>query len=103
MASDDYEDLVQAIEDAVLTSPGAMSVEDRRQIFDGENLAGLEPYLEKLRKHAYKIVDGDVEALREAGRSEDEIFEITLSGALGAGLSRWRTAMDAMRAAKGGK
>jgi alkylhydroperoxidase family enzyme len=45
-------------------------------------------YLEKVRLHAYKVVDGDVEALKDAGFSEDEIFEQTVSVAVAAGLER---------------
>jgi alkylhydroperoxidase family enzyme len=45
-------------------------------------------YLEKVRLHAYKVTDGDVEALKKAGFSEDEIFEQTVSSAVAAGLER---------------
>jgi hypothetical protein len=45
-------------------------------------------YLEKVRLHAYKVVDADVQALKDAGRSEDEIFEQTISTAAAAGLER---------------
>jgi alkylhydroperoxidase family enzyme len=46
------------------------------------------PYLEKVRRHAYKVTDADVQALKGAGFSEDEIFEQTVSAAVGAGLER---------------
>ena len=45
-------------------------------------------YLEKVRRHAYKVTDADVEALKAAGFSEDEIFEQTVAVAVGAGLDR---------------
>jgi alkylhydroperoxidase family enzyme len=48
-------------------------------------------------KHAYKVTDADVEALRHAGYSEDAIFEITLSAALGAGLARLERGIEALR------
>jgi alkylhydroperoxidase family enzyme len=48
----------------------------------------LAPYLEKVRQHAYKVTDKDVEALRTAGFTEDEIFEHTVSAATAAGLDR---------------
>ena len=47
-----------------------------------------EPYLEKVRRHAYKVVDADIVALREAGWSEDALFEATVAAALGEGLRR---------------
>jgi alkylhydroperoxidase family enzyme len=48
----------------------------------------LAPYLEKVRLHAYKVVDRDVEDLKAAGFSEDEIFEHTVAAATAAGLER---------------
>jgi alkylhydroperoxidase family enzyme len=45
-------------------------------------------YLEKVRDRAYAVVDRDVEALREAGCSEDEIFEQTVAVAIAEGLRR---------------
>jgi alkylhydroperoxidase family enzyme len=48
----------------------------------------LAPYLEKVRLHAYKVTDRDVDELKEAGFTEDEIFEHTISAAVAAGLER---------------
>ena len=48
----------------------------------------LASYLEKVRLHAYKVSDHDVDELKEAGFSEDEIFEHTISAAVTAGLER---------------
>jgi hypothetical protein len=45
----------------------------------------LQTYVTKVRKHAYKVTDEDIAQLHNAGYSEDAIFEITLSIALGAG------------------
>jgi hypothetical protein len=43
-------------------------------------------YLAKVRDEAYKVTDADVQALKDAGYSEDEIFEQTVAAAVGAGL-----------------
>jgi alkylhydroperoxidase family enzyme len=45
-------------------------------------------YLDKVRRHAYRTTDADVQALKDAGFSEDEIFEQTVSAAVAAGLER---------------
>jgi alkylhydroperoxidase family enzyme len=45
-------------------------------------------YLEKVRDRAYAVVDRDIEALKEAGFSEDEIFEQTVAVAIAEGLRR---------------
>jgi alkylhydroperoxidase family enzyme len=54
------------------------------------------PYLEKVRLHAYKVTDGDVQALKDAGNSEDEIFEHTVSAAVAAGLERLEAGLGAL-------
>ena len=45
-------------------------------------------YVEKVRRHAWRVTGADVEALRAAGLSEDEIFEATVAAAVSAGLDR---------------
>jgi hypothetical protein len=56
----------------------------------------LSPYLDKVRSRAYAVTDGDVEALKKAGLSEDEIFEATVAVAIGEGLRRLDAAMEAI-------
>ena len=53
-------------------------------------------YLSKVRLHAYKVTDADVHALKEAGHSEDEIFEHTVSTAVAAGLERLEAGLGAL-------
>jgi len=54
-------------------------------------------YVEKVRLHAYKVTDGDVEKLKAAGFSEDEIFEHTVSAAVAAGIERLDAGLAALR------
>ena len=56
----------------------------------------LRPYVEKVARHAYKVVDADVDGLRDAGYSEDAIFELTLAAALGAAQARLEAGLTAM-------
>jgi alkylhydroperoxidase family enzyme len=64
--------------------------EELRAVVEGAAPAPAEmaPYLEKVRDRAYAVVDGDIEALKEAGFSEDAIFEQTVVVAIGEGLRR---------------
>ena len=55
------------------------------------------PYLEKVRLHAYKVVDRDIEELKRAGFTEDEIFEQTVSTAVAAGLERLEAGLRVLR------
>jgi alkylhydroperoxidase family enzyme len=59
--------------------------------------AALAPYVDKVALHAYKVVDGDVEALKAAGYSEDAIFEITVAVAVGSALERLERSLVALR------
>jgi alkylhydroperoxidase family enzyme len=59
--------------------------------------AAFGPYLEKVRSGAYRVTDGDVEALRAAGHSEDEIFERTVAAAVAAGLERLDAGLETLR------
>ena len=54
-------------------------------------------YLEKVRRHAYSITDQDVQALKDAGYSEDEIFEHTVSTAVAAGIERLNAGLGTLR------
>jgi alkylhydroperoxidase family enzyme len=48
----------------------------------------LAAYLEQVRTRAYTVTDTDVENLKAAGLSEDEIFEQTVAAAISEGLRR---------------
>ena len=53
-------------------------------------------YLEKVRLHAYEVTDADVQALKDAGFSEDQIFEHTVSAATAAGFERLEAGLGAL-------
>ena len=57
----------------------------------------MDGYLAKVRDCAYTIADDDIEALKAAGCSEDEIFEQTVAVAISQGLRR----LDAARSVLG--
>ncbi len=53
-------------------------------------------YLRKVHECAYTVVDGDIEALKAAGFTEDEIFEQTVAAAIGEGLRRLDAANEVL-------
>ena len=65
-------------------------VEQLRQAAQPDRTAppDFAPYLEKVRRNAYKVTDEDIQALKDAGYSEDVIFEQTVSVAVAGGLER---------------
>ena len=54
-------------------------------------------YLDTVRRHAYRVTDEDVEHLKAAGFSEDDIFEHTVAAAVAAGLERLDAGMSVLR------
>lgn len=107
--------LVRDLASSILTTPGEtdpalrQAIEARSAALGGRPDRGVPPakeieipealrsYVDKVARHAYEVTDADVDDLRKAGYSEDAIFEITLSAALGAGMSRMERALAALR------
>jgi alkylhydroperoxidase family enzyme len=59
--------------------------------------AAMAGYLEKVHRRAYAVTDDDVEALKAAGCTEDEIFEQTVAAAIAEGLRRLDRANEVIR------
>ena len=79
-----------SIESAV--APGS----DQLETSDSPIPAPLRPYLRKVGRFAYKVSDRDIESLKSQGYSEEDIFELTVSAAVGAGLGRLRQGLAAL-------
>lgn len=62
----------------------------------GSPLEVMQPYLDKVRTCAYRVTDGDVDELKRAGVTEDEIFEATVAVAIGEGLRRLDAALEVL-------
>ncbi len=107
---DRYTALRQRLVDAVLNSSGASdptvrrAVEARAAALGGRASAitsavplALASYVDKVAGRAYTVTDEDVAALCQAGYSEDAIFEITISAALGAAMARLERGLAALK------
>ena len=101
---------IQSLVDSLLNSRGdsdpelRRAVEHQAAIHAGRLPQGgprlpqkLSTYVDKVARHAFKVTDADIETLRDAGYSEDAIFELTLCAALGAGIARLDRAIAAMK------
>jgi alkylhydroperoxidase family enzyme len=83
------------------------SVASRSASLSGRLTAGqgdlpetVRAYVDKIALHAYKVTDDDTNGLLTAGYSEDEVFEITVSAAIGAGLARLECGITALKGEK---
>jgi hypothetical protein len=88
---DRHADAWERVAEAVLESEGALQAYVRRAIARGEDPPELAPLLAKVRTHAYRIVDADVEGL-----DPDVVIEGVLAAALAEGDARRRTALKAI-------
>src|SRR4051794_14382398 len=97
--------LVARVVETLLSAKGMLDTALRRAVAD--RAAGLaatlpEPlaaWTDKVARHAYKTTDEEVAALKQAGYSEDQIFEATLAAAVGASLSRLERGLSLLRGA----
>jgi hypothetical protein len=101
-----YAAWTQRLLDAVLATPGHTPSALRRAALaraarpggpEDELPAPLAGYVDKVALHAYQVTDDDLAALQRAGSSEDAVFEITVSAAVGAALARLDRGLAALR------
>ncbi len=96
--SDRFTALATATRTVALEGPGRTPAELRASVARGEAPERLAELVEKIRKHAYKVTDEDLDALR-AHYSEDELFELIVAAVLGAADERLRAGLAALEGA----
>ena len=79
------------VEEAILGTPGALDPAVRRAIYAGDDPPELASLLDKVRRHAYRITDRDVEGL-----DADVVIEAALAAALGEALRDRQRALEAL-------
>lgn len=110
--SESIHETFRQLREAALAGPGMTSPEQRQQIAGWSAQPDQEPagqpfpeplarFLGKVARHAYKVTDENFQALLVAGYSEDAIFEMVISAALGAAVGRYERGMAVLRATKG--
>lgn len=87
----------------VLEGDGRASKALRRDAFDGTGLDGpLATLIERVAADPTRITDADVAAVRAAGLSEDEVFELVVCAAVGEATRQYESALGALGEAAGG-
>jgi alkylhydroperoxidase family enzyme len=98
-----YETFRHRLTDAVENGAGETPLTLRRAVLDraqGQRdgvPSVLQPYVDSVTRHAYRVTDSDVQALQRAGYSDDALFEITVAAAVGAALHRLERGLAALR------
>lgn len=99
--SERYSELVRRLREHVLLGAGETEPALRQALAaSGAVPPELQTYADKVRRHAYRVTDEDIIALKRAGYSENAIFEITVSAAVGAALARLERGMSALKEAR---
>jgi len=84
----------------VLEGNGHAAPELRRAAFDNAGLSEpIRSLIEKVANHAYRVTDEDVAAVRAAGLSEDQIFEIVVCAAVGQASRQYTGALAVLASA----
>jgi hypothetical protein len=96
--SNRFRELKEATAAALLRGPGASPAELRQACARGEAPEELRALVEKIERHAYKVTDDDLAALR-AKYSEDQLFEIIVAAAFGAADRRLGAGLRALEEA----
>jgi alkylhydroperoxidase family enzyme len=92
-----YAGLVAVLRAAVFDDAAVVAPRLRQAAGSGASLP--EPwtaYVAKVRDASYRITDDDITALRAAGCSEEQIFEMTVAAATGLALQRLEMGLRAM-------
>jgi hypothetical protein len=84
----------------ILDGNGRASHAQRRAAFDNAGIAeSLVKLIDKVARHAYKVMDEDIAAARASGLSEDQIFELVVCAAIGQATRQYDSALAALDAA----
>jgi alkylhydroperoxidase family enzyme len=93
-----YSDKLEELRSRLLERPGMLDPAVRQAAAKGADLAPeLAQYVDTVRRHAYRVTDEDIQALLDAGYSEDQVFELTVAAAYGAARDRLDAGLDAIR------
>lgn len=96
MTNDPHAALRERALERVLQGPGESDAALRQAAAEGRGLpAGLQPLVDKIHYHAYKVTDDDV-ARVQAALGDDRAFELVVSAAIGASWQRLRAGLAAL-------
>ncbi len=99
----DITSLYRALAERVREGDGTASVTLRRSAFTN---AGLEEpsrtLVDKVARDVHEVIDADIAAVRAAGLSEDQIFELIVCAAVGQATRQYEKAIAALDAATNG-
>lgn len=95
---DPFAPLLAKLRAAALAPQGALSLELRQAAAQNHGLPpALAAVVDKIARHAYRVTDEDIHALKQAGYSEDQIYELVVATAVGRACTMADAALAALR------
>ena len=86
----------------ILEGPGEASSSDRQSAFTLNGIrVPLRPLIDKVARRAFAVTDEDIAAAKASGLSEDQVFEIVVSAAIGQANRQYEAALEALETATG--
>jgi alkylhydroperoxidase family enzyme len=83
----------QALVSRILHGPGHAPAQQRIRAFAN---AGLHPLLDKVATDSAHVTDADFAAAREAGFTDDQLFELVICAAVGEAARRYEAGLAAL-------
>lgn len=101
-AAMDFKQLHAELVRRLFEGNGSTSPAERRAAFDNAYEAEpLRALLDRVANAAYMVSDEDVQAVRESGVSDDQIFELIICAAVGQATRQYDRALQALDKAVG--
>jgi alkylhydroperoxidase/carboxymuconolactone decarboxylase family protein YurZ len=96
----DFKNAHKALVSRILEGDGRASHAQRRGAFDNAGLGEpMRTLISKVATHATSVTDEDIAAAGASGLSDDQIFEMVVSAAIGQATRQYNTALAALNAA----
>ena len=94
--------VIDAVRRDVVDGPGSTPAALRTAVLDDREVPPeVAAYVRNVRHRSRQVAQTDVDALREAGLGEDEMFELTVLAAVGAANEILDRTLDAIKSAGG--
>jgi hypothetical protein len=98
----DIREAREALTRRILEGAGEASPSERRAAFNNSGVAEpLGALVNKVARHAYRVTDEEINAVKQSGLSEEQVFEIVVCAAIGQASRQYNAALAALEAATG--
>lgn len=100
-AEDDKRALHQLLVNRVVEGPGQAPPDQRARAFDNANLPEpLRVVLDKVATTSTQVTDADFARARDAGFTDDQLFELVICAAVGQSTRQYDAGLDALAEAR---